>query len=158
MKRHVQGGFTLIELMIVVAIIGILAAVALPAYQDYTKRAKMTEIVLAAGACRTAISEVVQSAPVSLPGANGWGCGELTSAPSKYVGAITTSATTGVVTITSNNIPGVTTAVTMTPCANADTATCTPLADGITQIGKWVCSPTVSAESKFLPSTCRGIL
>ena len=55
MKRSIQKGFTLIELMIVVAIIGILAAVALPAYQDYTVRAKVTEIVLAASSCRTSI-------------------------------------------------------------------------------------------------------
>src|SRR5690349_6057213 len=61
MKRQLQQGFTLIELMIVVAIIGILAAVALPAYQDYTKRAKMSEVILAASACRTTITEVYQS-------------------------------------------------------------------------------------------------
>ncbi len=60
MKR-VQQGFTLIELMIVVAIIGILAAVALPAYQDYTKKAKMSEVILAASGCRTSITEVYQS-------------------------------------------------------------------------------------------------
>jgi type IV pilus assembly protein PilA len=59
--KKMQQGFTLIELMIVVAIIGILAAVALPAYQDYTNRAKVSEVVLAASSARTCITEVVQS-------------------------------------------------------------------------------------------------
>ena len=64
-----QKGFTLIELMIVVAIIGILAAIALPAYQDYTKRAKMSEAILAASACRTTITEIYQSgSSASAPG------------------------------------------------------------------------------------------
>ena len=57
MKRTLQKGFTLIELMIVVAIIGILAAVALPAYQDYTVRARVSEVILAASSCRTSITE-----------------------------------------------------------------------------------------------------
>lgn len=61
MKAQMQKGFTLIELMIVVAIIGILAAVALPAYQDYTNRARVAEIVLAASSARTCLTELVQS-------------------------------------------------------------------------------------------------
>ncbi len=79
MKR-IQQGFTLIELMIVVAIIGILAAVALPAYQDYTIRARVSEGVLATSQCRTAIAEIYQSAAAgTVIGANNWGCGEGTT-------------------------------------------------------------------------------
>src|SRR5512146_2395517 len=88
MKKSVQKGFTLIELMIVVAIIGILAAVALPAYQDYTVRAKMSEVILALSACRTSITELYQTGGTP-PGAGNWGCEGTTS---KYVSALTTTA------------------------------------------------------------------
>ena len=67
--KTIQKGFTLIELMIVVAIIGILAAVALPAYQDYTVRAKVSEGLIAASSARTAVSEVYANAGRMLPSA-----------------------------------------------------------------------------------------
>src|SRR5437763_3655788 len=77
--RTLQKGFTLIELMIVDAIIGILAVVALPAYHLSIFRAKMSEVILAMSSCRTSITEVYQSGPTTAPAVDGWGCEILTA-------------------------------------------------------------------------------
>lgn len=158
MKRQLQQGFTLIELMIVVAIIGILAAVALPAYQDYTKRAKVSELILAASACRTTITEVYQSGSQTTVDANMWGCEATSTAPSKYVATVTTD-TNGVITVTAATV-GIGAGVdgqtlTLIPATAAGSAlTYSP---GIT-VNSWVCGATgTTIEKKYLPGSCRGV-
>jgi type IV pilus assembly protein PilA len=156
MKR-IQKGFTLIELMIVVAIIGILAAVALPAYQDYTNKAKVAEVVLAASQCRTIVSEVYQTASTG-PGANSWGCNENNSATggqSKYVSKVTTDAN-GVITVTTqgfgdSNLNGKT--ITLTPQLANGTAMTVASNMGI-PVAQFSCKPG-TLDKKYLPGSCR---
>jgi type IV pilus assembly protein PilA len=153
--KQIQQGFTLIELMIVVAIIGILAAVALPAYQDYTVRSKMSEVILAMSACRTSITEVYQSGGTA-PAANQWGCEQGVS--SKYVAGIETDED-GVVKATVRGINSDVDGkfVTLIPMHDATTP-----ADSATHMGTglygWVCGGTgTDLEKKYLPGSCRGI-
>ena len=149
--RQLQKGFTLIELMIVVAIIGILAAVALPAYQDYTVRAKMSEVILAMSACRTSITELYQTGGTP-PAPNNWGCEGVAS---KYVAGIATDAN-GVITATIQNINTTvnTQTVTLIPMVNGTPATTASFGSGV---NGWICGGTgTTLTSKFLPGSCRG--
>jgi type IV pilus assembly protein PilA len=155
MKKRVQHGFTLIELMIVVAIIGILAAVALPAYQDYTIKAKVSEGILATSQCRTAVSEVYQTAAAgTAPGANGWGC-ESASQSSKYVGSVATDAN-GVITVTLSGASDLGAAASKTITLTPQTAAGANLAVASipTQVGGFKCAAGTLA-TKYLPGSCK---
>ncbi|WP_211455003.1 pilin [Collimonas antrihumi] len=140
MIKRAQRGFTLIELMIVVAIIGILAAIALPAYQDYTTRAKMSEVLVMAEPAKLAVSETASSLG-GLANVTATNNGYAFPGATNFVSNVAITATTGLVTVTST-VPNATGTITLTP---------TDVGSG--QL-KWACAG--SMNTKFLPANCRG--
>jgi type IV pilus assembly protein PilA len=140
MTKNVQKGFTLIELMIVVAIIGILAAIAIPAYSDYTKRAKVTELVTAGSACKASVSEFFQAQGAFPADINEAGC---SATATDKISALTLAAT-GEITVTSN-IPAVAGNYVLTP-------TETVANSGVLE---WSCAAS-DIEPKYLPANCRN--
>jgi type IV pilus assembly protein PilA len=157
MKRAAQKGFTLIELMIVVAIIGILAAVAIPAYQDYTIRSRVSELNLSAGVCKTSVSEFYQTRGTMPADETAAGCstdGTAQSlAPVVAAGVVTVSATGALATQLTSNASGVDLVLApscsgATPCA----------ADGSNgAITDWVCTAAAGTTitPRYLPAQCR---
>ncbi len=140
-KQQNQKGFTLIELMIVVAIIGILAAVALPAYQDYTVRGRVAESVGLAAAMKPTISENIANDNGALANA----CRGVTgiTVATKNTTSIGCGAGTGVLTVVTTAAAGGVT-LTITPSA--------PNADGTIV---WTCAVSAAASNKFVPAECR---
>jgi len=152
MKAQMQKGFTLIELMIVVAIIGILAAIALPAYQDYTTRAKVTEAMGAASACKTGVAEFIQTTGAFPTDAEQAGC----NASSKYVEKVEVEDLglinvfvqgTGVAALDGKLLQ-------LQPTTDAERETA--MAAGGDAIMGWSCGTDAdTADYKYFPASCR---
>jgi type IV pilus assembly protein PilA len=149
-----QSGLTLIELMIVVAIVGLLAAIGVGQWREYTRRARMSDVVLAIGTCKTRVSESYLSLPSAPASASGWGCDA--SLRTQYATAVQTSAS-GAIRVTIGNLDAAVNGlyVHMIP-AHSDGAT--PMSPGTdlgTGVAGWICGSDAQQVRAALPSGCR---
>jgi type IV pilus assembly protein PilA len=158
--KQVQQGLTLIELMIVISVIGILGALALPAYQDYTVRAKVSELLLAANGCKTAVSDAISSSSdVNVASVLPKVC---ESQLSKYVASVKVDGN-GVITVVGQHeaLRGSTSAsanaIALTPLQTGETAI-NGSTDGGKTVSGWRCGPasTNGLAVKYLPASCKA--
>ena len=137
--KQIQKGFTLIELMIVVAIIGILAAVALPAYQDYTVRGRVTEVLGLMGAPKSTVSEnISNNAAIGAGSCKGYTDSTVATV---NTASITCADATGVI-VGTGTAKAKGAVLTLTPTLNADS------------VINWKCTSS-AADAKYVPSECR---
>jgi type IV pilus assembly protein PilA len=144
--KSAQKGFTLIELMIVVAIIGILAAIAIPAYQDYIVRARVTEGLNLASAAETTVAENAEN------GASNLVLGWTSPAATTNVSSVTVNSTTGVITVTYTSVAkGITLSLTPSVGGTAYSTSQGVPSDAMT----WKCAVGAAADDRYVPSNCR---
>ena len=145
MIKNIQKGFTLIELMIVVAIIGILAAIAIPAYSDYTERAKVSELVTIASACKASVSEYYQAQGIFPNNNETAGCGNTQTNKIQSITVAGGTAASGTITVVSNLPKATGSYVLLGTPTNTDSV-------------EWACNSAVGTTiaDKYRPANCRG--
>lgn len=153
-SRRRAAGFTQLEMMIVVAIVGMLASISLPAYRDYSRRASLSEVVLATASCKQAVTENY-TLLTDAPDAGRWGCESSTSSR-KHVGAIQTSSD-GVIRIAIRNLDGLVNGqyVYMVPAKSDGSAMVTPNDLGRSP-NRWICGSDWLPVRNATPANCRA--